>query len=156
TEVLSLKAVIPIPSASGKITSFDIGFVDPVTNLYVLADRTSNAIDVIDTNTNTFVMFAGQGLFAGVQPGGNSFSGPDGAMIVNHREIWAGDGDGSIKFLSLATGGFLGQVSTAAIQQAVNPLAPVTRADEMCFDPVHNLGFVAIPGDGAATTFPII
>jgi hypothetical protein len=32
--------------------SFDIGFVDAVAGVYVLADRTNKAIDVIDTGTN--------------------------------------------------------------------------------------------------------
>ena len=35
--------------------SFDIGFVDPVAGVYVLADRTNKAIDVFDTRTNTLI-----------------------------------------------------------------------------------------------------
>jgi hypothetical protein len=156
TEILSLKKVISIPGG-GKITSFDIGLVDPTTNLYVLADRTNNAVDVVDTVSNTIVNFAGSGLFAGAAPGGSSVSGPNGVMIVRSREIWASDGDGSIKFLTLYNHlQTVPAVQTASRQKALNPLAPVTRADEMCYDPVHNAGFVAIPGDGAATTAPLI
>jgi hypothetical protein len=152
TEILSLKKVISV----GTITSFDIGFVDTTLNFYLLADRTNNAVDVIDTNSNTLVLVAGPGAFAGAAAGGTSVSGPNGVMTVHSREIWASDGDGSIKFLSMATGGVLGQVVTADRQKALNPLAPVTRADEMCFDPVDNVGFVAVPGDGAAATAPLI
>src|SRR5262249_33215263 len=58
-------------------------------------------------------------------------------MTVLHREIWAGDGDSTLKFLSLANGGLLGQVSTGGL----------FRVDEMCFDSVHNIGFVANNAD---------
>src|ERR1700716_2195088 len=80
-----------VPSAQitlpNKITSFDISFVDPVTGYYILGDRTGNAVDVIDTATNTLIMQAGKGLFKGAT-GNNDTSGPDGVLIVNHREIW--------------------------------------------------------------------
>src|SRR5260370_17853086 len=38
---------------SQKIVSFDIGFVDPAINRYLLADRTNKAIDIVDTTHNT-------------------------------------------------------------------------------------------------------
>src|SRR5262249_28191927 len=128
TERLQLKTVISVPNG-GKITSFDISFVDTVTGTYILGDRTNKGVQVIDTATNTVRLTAGQGLFRGVQAS-NDISGPDGVMVVNRREIWAGDGDSTLKFLSLADGGLFGQVSTGG--QA--------RVDEMCFDPVHNIG----------------
>jgi hypothetical protein len=136
TETLQLKTVISIPNG-GKITSFDISFVDTATGTYVLGDRTNKGIDVIDTATNTVRYIAGQGLFAGVQPpppaaANNNISGPDGTMVV-FDEIWAGDGDSSLKFLSLYNGALLGQVNTGG----------TTRVDEMCFDSNHFIGFVA-------------
>jgi len=141
TETLRLKKVVSVPNG-GKITSFDISFVDPVTGFYILGDRTNKGVDVIDTATNTFQFIAGQGLFTGavLNPNGtanNDKSGPDGVMTANRREIWAGDGDSTLKFLSLANGALLGQISTGG--QA--------RVDEMCFDPVHNIGFVANNAD---------
>ena len=84
-------------------------------------------------------MNAGAGLFKGAT-GNNNTSGPDGVMTVLHREIWAGDGDSTLKFLSLANGAFLGQISTGG----------QFRVDEMCFDPVHNIGFVANNADNPA------
>ena len=44
--------VISLPGGQ-KIQSFDISFVDPVTGIYILGDRTNKAVDVIDTTTNT-------------------------------------------------------------------------------------------------------
>src|SRR5262249_56953302 len=93
---------------------------------YILGDRTGNAIDVIDTTSNTLVMQAGKGVFKGAT-GNNDTSGPDGVLIVNHRFIWAGDGDSTMKILSLGTGALLAAVSTGG----------VTRGGGMCFDPVH-------------------
>jgi hypothetical protein len=124
------------------VTSFDISFVDPISHTYVLGDRTSKAVDVIDTSTNTIRMQAGQGLFVGFT-GNNSTSGPDGVMIVNSTvdsngnvtggEIWAGDGNSTLKVLSLKDGSLIANVSTGG----------TTRVDEMCFDPIDNVGMAA-------------
>lgn len=134
TERLVLHSVVSIPGS--KITSFDIGFVDTALGYYILGDRTNKGVQVVNTNNNTLVMTAGQGAFAGFT-GNNDTSGPDGVMIVNHREIWAGDGDSTLKFLSVANGAVFGSVSTGGLK----------RVDEMCFDPVHNIGFVANNAD---------
>jgi hypothetical protein len=136
TETLTLKTVVSVP---GKITAFDISFVDPALNYYILGDRTNKGVQVINTNNNTLLMTAGQGLFKGAT-GNNNTSGPDGVMTVASREIWAGDGDSTLKFLSLANGSLLGQVSTGG----------AFRVDEMCYDPVHNIGFVANNADTPA------
>jgi hypothetical protein len=140
TETLKVKTAVSVPNG-GKITSFDISFVDPVAGFYVLGDRTNKGVDVIDTATNTFQLIAGQGLFTGVVlvngVANNNLSGPDGVMIVRHSEIWAGDGDSTLKFLSLGNGALLGQVSTGG----------QFRVDEMCYDTVHDIGFVANNAD---------
>jgi hypothetical protein len=136
TEQLVLKTVIN-PPGGGKFTSFDISFVDTTRNLYILGDRTNAGVQVVNTITNQIIMTAGAGLFTG-NTGNNNTSGPDGVMTVPIRnEIWAGDGDSSLKFLSLATGGLIAQVSTGG----------QFRVDEMCFDSFHNIGFVANNAD---------
>jgi hypothetical protein len=138
TETLVLKTVVTVPV--GKITSFDISFVDTTLNVYILGDRTNKGVEVIDTTANAYIMTAGQGSFAGAT-GNNNTSGPDGVMIIaNHREIWAGDGPSTLKFLSTSDGAVLGSVSTGG----------VFRVDEMCYDPVHNIGFVANNADTPA------
>ena len=135
TERLVLKTVISAPGG-GKFTSFDISFVDTARNIYILGDRTNSAVQVVNTNNNTIILSAGQGLFTG-NTGNNNTSGPDGVMTVLNHEIWAGDGDSTLKFLSLANGVLLGQVSTGG----------QFRVDEMCFDTIHNIGFVANNAD---------
>ena len=137
TETLTLKTAVSIPG--GKITSFDISFVNSALNLYILGDRTNKGVEVINTNNNALVMTAGAGIFAGAT-GNNNTSGPDGVMTVLHREIWAGDGPSTLRFLSIATGGQLSSVNTGG----------QFRVDEMCFDPIHNIGFVANNADNPA------
>src|SRR5216683_3712385 len=91
TETLKLKTVVSIPNG-GKITSFDISFVDTGSGVYILGDRTNKGVDVIDTATNTYLRNAGAGLFKGVVlvngVANNDVSGPDGVMVVNGTEIW--------------------------------------------------------------------
>src|SRR5262249_38597898 len=84
---------------SVKTKSFDIGFVDPVAGVYVLADRTNAAIQVIDTSTNTLINSLKPG-FVGAT-GNNDTSGPDGVLIVDHTHVWVGDGNSTVWVLHL-------------------------------------------------------
>lgn len=132
--------------AAKPITSFDISFVDPTIGLYVLGDRTNNAIDLVDTHSNTFLGFCGHGLFTGAT-GNNDTSGPDGVLIRDHREIWAGDGNSTVKVFDVAGCGetTLPTHTISTVRGAPGaPLpghTPATdkRADEMCYDPHDNL-----------------
>src|SRR6516162_11886028 len=63
-EVFSITSIINVPNKP--LRSFDIGFVDPVAGVYLLADRL-NGIDVIDTSTNK-VLKPLQPGFAGIVP----------------------------------------------------------------------------------------
>src|SRR5215813_12686463 len=140
-EVFKATTAITLPT---KITSFDISFVDPEIGLYVLGDRTGNAADVVDTTTNTLVGQFGKGLFTGPglcppakQPAGaNDCAGPDGVLIVNHREIWVGDGDSTVKVFEIAAG------PSAAASHTIST-GGVHRADELCVDPEKQIVLVA-------------
>ena len=127
--------------------SFDIGFVDPVAGVYVLADRTNKAIDVIDTRTNELTNqlkpgFQGAVPFTAAEcqamnppktfPCGNNndVSGPDGVLIVNHTEVWVGDGNSTVWVLQLHNGDVKAKISTALN----GPGTDRTRADELCYD----------------------
>jgi hypothetical protein len=134
------------------ITSFDISFVDAELGLYALGDRTGNAADVIDTTTNTLVGQFGKGLFTGPgacppakQPAGaNDCAGPDGVSIINHRELWVGDGDSTVKVFELSAG------PTAAPTHVIST-GGNHRADELCFDPEHQIVLMA---NNAESPFP--
>jgi hypothetical protein len=147
-EVFKATTAITLP-AGQKIISFDISFVDPVIGLYLLGDRTSNAVDAIDTESNTLTAQIGHGLFTGPglcppakQPAGaNDCAGPDGVLIVDHREAWVGDGDSTVKVFELVGGALTQTISTGGVH----------RADELCVDPRHNLVLVA---NNAESPFP--
>jgi hypothetical protein len=124
-----------------KLSSFDISFVDPTISLYVLGDRTNNAIDLVDTNTNAFQGFCGKGLFTGAT-GNNDTSGPDGVLIRDGKEIWAGDGNSTVKVFNVAD--CLANPETAKpVHTIITGSSLDKRADEMCYDPADDLIMVA-------------
>src|SRR5258708_7204476 len=88
---------------SQKIVAFDISFVDPVLKLYILADRTNKAVDVVDTTSNAIVAQVGKGSFTGAT-GNNDTSGPDGPLFVDQKEIWAGAGNSTVKIFGWPSG----------------------------------------------------
>jgi hypothetical protein len=138
-EVFRPTTAITLP-AGQTILSFDISFVDPLVGLYVLGDRTNKAVDVIDTDTNTVLVQLGKGSFKGAT-GDNDTSGPDGVLIVRHREVWAGDGDSTFKVIDLFSQQITHTVSTGGTK----------RVDEMCHDPRDHLVMMA---NNAETPFP--
>ena len=144
-ETFRATAAITLPNATpstGTVTSFDISFVDPVIGLYLLADRTNKTVDVIDTETNKVLVQLGTGLFAG--PGTSTdVAGPDGVLTVGHREVWAGDGDSTIKVIDLFSQALTHTISTGGAK----------RADELCLDPRDHLVMIA---NDAETPFPFV
>jgi len=143
-EVFKATKAITLPDGQN-IVAFDISFVDPVLKLYILADRTNKAVDVVDTDNNKVVAQVGKGSFTGAT-GVNDTSGPDGVMFVGHDQIWAGDGDSTLKIFSWPGQALLGTVHTS--------VASDNRVDEMCNDPADHLAMVtnnAAPGDPFST-----
>jgi hypothetical protein len=123
------------------ISGFDISFVDPALKLYILGDRTNKAVDVVDTESKAIVTQVGKGTFTGAT-GNNNTSGPDGVVFVDHKEIWAGDGDSTVKIFGWPSGALV-----------VPPLSTggANRVDEMCFDQRDHLVMMA---NNAETPFP--
>jgi hypothetical protein len=128
-EVLKLTTAIQIPGIAG-LTSYDISYADPGLKKYVLAVRDAKAIAIVDATKNSITL--SDPVFAGV-----AGAGPNGVWTVNNKdtgktEIWAGDGDSTVKLLD-ASGKFITAVSTGG----------AFRADEGCFDPTDQLVVVA-------------
>ena len=135
-EVFKPVKAITLPN-NQKIVSFDISFVDPVLGIYILGDRTNSAVDVIDTDTNTVLnQLHATPPFKGAT-GNNDTSGPDGVIVIRHREVWAGDGDSTVKVINLFSGATTHVISTGG----------QFRADELCNDPRHRLVMVANNAD---------
>src|SRR5229473_4330736 len=136
------KATSAVTGLGGqKIVTFDISFVDPVLKLYILGDRTNKAVDVVDTTSNAIVGQVGKGSFTGAT-GNNDTSGPDGVLIVEKKENWAGDGNSTVKIFAWPSGTLV-----------VPPLSTggSKRVDEMCYDPRDHLVLMA---NNAETPFP--
>jgi DNA-binding beta-propeller fold protein YncE len=126
-------ALISIPDAP--LTSFDISWVDRSSQTYYLADRSNKGIDIVDARTNTFVSRIGG--FVGFT-GNNDTSGPDGVVVLHSRhELWAGDGDSTVKVIDLETGQIVKSISTGGKK----------RADELAFDQKDDVILVANDAD---------
>ena len=159
-EVFQVKAVLQVPSTAGNTAgtffSFDISWFDFKLNKYFLADRNNKAIDVIDPSNlgAGITQFPNTG-FAGVNPGGNDFSGPDGVLTANKStELWVGDSPGKVWVMNAQTGAIpktLGPLNIANPILLRNPQtnkASESRADELCYDPNNNVIMMANPGEG--------
>lgn len=120
---------IPVPGAPLK--SFDIGFAER--GVYALADRSNASVDLIDTHTRRFL--GRLGGFAGAKHGGQS--GPNGIVIVDGRQVWAGDGDSSVKILDIASRHTVASISTGGTK----------RVDELGYDPLDHLVIAANNAD---------
>jgi hypothetical protein len=131
-ETFSRIAVMQVPG--NPLTSFDISWVDPVKERYLLADRSNKSLDVFSTDTNT-LEFQVTG-FVGFT-GNNDTSGPDGVVTVHHKEAWVGDGNSTVKVVDLNTRTIVDTISTGG----------TARADELCFDPRDELIMIANDAD---------
>jgi hypothetical protein len=108
------------------LRSFDISWVNPDRAEYYLADRSNAAIDVIDTEHNTFKRQLGG--FVGIKLNGsggvnNNISGPDG-VTTHGRWLYAGDGDSTLKVFDLNA------PTASALKQTIST-GGTTRVDEM-------------------------
>ena len=121
--------------------TFDISFVDPKINRYVLADRTNASVDFFNATDATFLGrvggFAGQKLKADGVTADNTISGPDGLTVVNDKEVWAGDGDSTVKVIDIASFQVVDKISTGG----------KARCDEMAWDSADHILAVANNAD---------
>ena len=137
---------IPVP---GGLTSFDINWIDPGSERFYLADRTltkgTGRIDVIDTQTNTFLYsiptLPTEYGFVGTVPAvtaGCSISGPNGVVAIPQKnQLYVGDGDSNVKVVDLAAKAIV----------AIIPTGGQCRADELAYDPVDHIIVIANPND---------
>jgi DNA-binding beta-propeller fold protein YncE len=121
-----LKQIGTISNPAGPIDGFDISFVDQKTQRYYLADRSNKSVDVFDAKTDKFIGstpgFVGVTMKNGKPD--NDTSGPDGVVVVGNQ-VWAGDGDSTIKVIDLKTMKVVDTINTGG----------KTRVDEMAYDP---------------------
>lgn len=124
-EHLSLIATIDV--GGNGLGAFDISYDDPKIDLYVLGDRTNASVDMVDASDGTFIGRVGGFTGAVLNANGtanNNVSGPDGVVIVDHKQIWAGDGDSTMKIIDIASRKIIDTISTGG----------KFRVDEMTWD----------------------
>ena len=131
---------VPGLSASNPFI-FDISFVDPVSDVYLVSDVSNKALDVFQASTGNF-LFQVPG-FTGVNLANFDLThlGPDGVVTVNHTEAWVGDGDSTVKVIDL----------TSRVITDVIPTGGTTRADEIAYDPRDRVLIIANPDEGSRT-----
>jgi hypothetical protein len=132
-EHLVLIDTIGVNSPVG-LGTFDISFVDASRGLYVLADRTNASVDFFNSRDDTFMGRVGG--FAGAKAT-SSVSGPNGVTIVGDKEVWASDGDSSVKVIDTATFKVVDRISTGGR----------FRCDEMAWDSADHVLAVANNAD---------
>lgn len=137
-EVFNPTQAITLPKSSTgqqqKIQSFDISWVDPRLGLYFLADRTNKSVHVVDIGTNNIVTQL-TANFAGPSTS-NDTAGPNGVLTIG-RQVWAGDGNSTVKVIELNTGKLVATIPTGGTK----------RADELCYDPDDQLVMMANDAD---------
>jgi hypothetical protein len=144
-------ATIKIP---GDLPSFDIVWIDPATQRLYLADR-GNAggqgrIDVVDTNTNTFLYSipTTKGEVGFVGNIGRGKSGPNGVVLVPQlNQLYVGDGDSTVKVVDLAAKAIVATIPVCGTATTVACSSPKKRADELNYDPQDRIIMIANPND---------
>ncbi|MFJ2367629.1 YncE family protein [Pseudomonas sp. NPDC087697] len=129
-----LKRIGSLEVPGEPLNGYDISYVDQATNRYYLADRSNKAVDVFDGASGKMVDRL-PGGFAG-QLKSNDESGPNGVVVVG-GELWAGDGDSTLKIIDLKTKKVIDTISTGG----------KARVDEMAYDPKAHVVIVANNAD---------
>jgi DNA-binding beta-propeller fold protein YncE len=114
--------------------TFDIGFVGNQSQNYYLADSSNASIEIISTQTNKFV-----GRIGGFRSfhGDREVAGPAGILLDDSGQLWAGDGDSTVKLINLQSRSIVATLKTGGMK----------RADEMSYDPLDHILFVTNGAD---------
>ena len=133
-DAAELKQVGAIAIPGEKLVTFDISFVDHAAQVLYFADRSNKSIDIFDLKTDTYINRV-PGFVGVVMKDGkpdNDVSGPDGVLLAG-GEVWAGDGDSTVKVIDAAAQKIVAAISTGG----------ATRVDEMAYDPKDKV-FLAV------------
>ena len=106
--------------------NFDISWIDQEQHLDYFADSTNARVDIFNTRTNRYV-----GSIRGFTGyyGSKVHKGPDGLLTDRNGHLWVGDGNSTVKVVSLASRKIITSISTGGRG----------RADEMTYAPELHL-----------------
>lgn len=109
---------------------FDASVVDG--NIYALADRSNHGVDLFDIQNDRFLGRA-EGFTGFATKTGFAAAGPNGMVAVGPTQIWAGDGNSTVKVVDLRSHRVIDTISTGGAD----------RVDEMAYDPQDQLVIAA-------------
>lgn len=112
-------ATLHVPGRPLKV--FDGSMVDG--NTYALADRSNHGVDLFNARTDKFLGRAG-GFTGFNRRKGFAFAGPNGMADVGPGQIWAGNGNSTVKIVDIRTHRVIDTISTGGSR----------RVDEMTYD----------------------
>jgi hypothetical protein len=126
----------------GGATQFDILWVDTSSDLMYFANdhgtKGAGTVDVFDVHNDTYLYSLGVGMFQGLFDATHCCNGPTGVLpIPQVREVWAGDGNSTIKVFSMDRGEVKAIINTGGKE----------RADEMAFDAKDHLLIIGNPNE---------
>ncbi len=102
----SLNRVTVIDIPGSKLEQFDIGYVDSEAGRYYVTDRSNAGVDIFDTRNFTYVGRVGGFVGLKFNPDKRPaivLSGPNGlAFDPQKKELWAADGDSTVKVIDVA------------------------------------------------------
>lgn len=124
---------IALPAPSDQFSS---SIVDQASGFYYLPDRTNKSVIIIDTKTDTVV--GSVPGFVGVTDKGGDTYGPSNVAVVNGgAEIWATDGDSTVKVIDAKTRKITASISTGGAK----------RTNELIYDPKNEVVLVTNPDE---------
>jgi len=120
------------------LQGFDIGWVDPATDRYVLTSRSS--FDPKDKshpgNIGLLIFDSAKETLHTIVPG---FSAPRGVVTVNKgKEAYIGDADNTVRVVDLKAGKVVAEIAAGAKEGG---------SDELAYDPKDNVIAMALPDD---------
>jgi hypothetical protein len=126
----------------GGLSQFDILWVDTSSDLMYLADdgksKGAGGVDVFDVHTDQYLYKIGLGSFVGLFDATHCCNGPTGVLpITPQRELWAGDGNSTVKVIDMDRGEITDIIS----------LPGKERSDEMAWDPKDHLLIIGNPNE---------
>ena len=133
-----------VKNSPTNLRAFDVSWNDNSKQRYYLADRTNNAIDLVDSATDTFLGFIGRGHYTGSRPCLGEprelrlCAGPNGVVTDDLGHVWAGDGDANIIEADEKPG--------TTIVRSI-PTSGKGRIDELAYDPQDRILLAENDGD---------
>ncbi len=141
----TVKQVGTIQVPGQPLASFDISTVADGT--VYLADRSNRAVDMIDAKSDAFEGRAGG--FAGPSDS-NDTAGPNGVLAVPQLgQLWAGDGDSTVKIIDLKTRAVVGTVSTGGKARVDSMAADAAGSTVLAANDADDPVFVSLISTGS-------